>query len=280
MEKSLEEKVLDKIVEKAEIEVACDKIRKKSKVDKKKYVYFIQEITSKFIKIGFAASVASRKAIIQSSNPHEVIILGIMEGGAKEEAIIHEQFSHLRIRGEWYKSNEDLLNFIKHNSITGPIPVNLNKKVLQFNDKKTKAGEECKDLIKLADAAKMDDSENEELISIDTAAAMLGVSKQTVRNWEEKGRIIAERSTGNHRRYKKTAIFDFKKQQMGGFEFVISDITPTILLNYTKLFLSNFDLTENITITARQDSVNEKMILSIDSLDKLNTFTKSFNIMP
>lgn len=44
------------------------------------------------------------------------------------------------------------------------------------------------------------------LYTIEEASNMLGVSKETLRRWERKGKITSERTQGKHRRYKKETI--------------------------------------------------------------------------
>lgn len=39
------------------------------------------------------------------------------------------------------------------------------------------------------------------LLSIQEAAFEMGVSKETLRNWERKGILVSYRTVGNHRRY-------------------------------------------------------------------------------
>lgn len=41
-----------------------------------------------------------------------------------------------------------------------------------------------------------------EFITPKKAAALLGVSQNTLRNWEVAGKIVAIKTLGNHRRYK------------------------------------------------------------------------------
>ena len=53
-------------------------------------------------------------------------------------------------------------------------------------------------LINLRDAAAM--------LGVRDAAAMLGVHPDTLRRWDDEGRLVAERTLGNHRRYKLSVI--------------------------------------------------------------------------
>lgn len=45
-------------------------------------------------------------------------------------------------------------------------------------------------------------SVKEKLINIENAAEMLGVSKDTLRNWDKNGKLKSQRTEGNHRRYR------------------------------------------------------------------------------
>jgi excisionase family DNA binding protein len=47
------------------------------------------------------------------------------------------------------------------------------------------------------------------MLSISQAAQILGVSLDTLRDWDESGRLRAERSSGGHRRYQPQAIVDY-----------------------------------------------------------------------
>lgn len=77
-----------------------------------KVVYFIQGETNPLIKIGIASDLNSRLSGIQTGNPDRLKVLATIPGGKEEEKIIHNKFSHLRIRGEWYKPEPDLLSYI------------------------------------------------------------------------------------------------------------------------------------------------------------------------
>ncbi len=49
-------------------------------------------------------------------------------------------------------------------------------------------------------------SKADRLLNLRDAAAMLGVHPDTLRRWDGEGRLVAERTLGNHRRYKLSAI--------------------------------------------------------------------------
>lgn len=54
---------------------------------------------------------------------------------------------------------------------------------------------------------------NEEFLSIQSAAELLGVSPTTLRRWEEKGVLIPERTFGNQRRYALSVLKAFNKKE-------------------------------------------------------------------
>lgn len=54
------------------------------------------------------------------------------------------------------------------------------------------------------------------LISLKKAAQMLGVSEQTLRNWDNQGKLKALRTPGNARRYEEETIKNFIEDMRGG----------------------------------------------------------------
>ena len=122
------------------------------------------------------------------------------------------------------------------------------------------------------------DEEGEKLISIDEAASMLGISHQSLRNWEEKGKIVPQRTEKGHRRYTKAQIMEVRRQQMKDPEFLLPNVSPNDIIDMVQKLLVNFDPLEKVNVTVKQDSFLGNVKLTIDSTDGLNTITKSFNI--
>jgi len=54
---------------------------------------------------------------------------------------------------------------------------------------------------------------NNDLITIKKASEMLNVSTQTLRRWDESGRLVSVRGKNNYRYYKKEDIEEYKKKQ-------------------------------------------------------------------
>jgi hypothetical protein len=79
--------------------------------DDTRSVYFVE--ANGFIKIGFTADMERRMCALASSSPHPTTLLHRMPGTRDHEIDLHRQFAHLRVRGEWFRSDPELLEFIE-----------------------------------------------------------------------------------------------------------------------------------------------------------------------
>lgn len=82
-------------------------------------IYFLRRIESDgAIKIGFTSSFKFREYAL-SREHGKLELLGMLEGGRKEEQALHRQFTSARItpRGEWFRATEELLTFIKNDTV-------------------------------------------------------------------------------------------------------------------------------------------------------------------
>ena len=82
------------------------------------YVYFILNYDSKAVKIGIAKNVQRRIDSIQTSSPSELELLGKIKAKSDSKArelekSLHKTFDKYHIRGEWFKANVELLNYIQ-----------------------------------------------------------------------------------------------------------------------------------------------------------------------
>jgi Meiotically up-regulated gene 113 len=77
-------------------------------------VYFLQHETGGLIKIGVSVHVPSRVASLnaQTHDPRYRVLAIIPGGGTLYERIFHDEFAHLREHGEWFRAEQDLLDFI------------------------------------------------------------------------------------------------------------------------------------------------------------------------
>ena len=73
-------------------------------------VYFMG--CERFVKIGMAADPRRRMQDHQISVPFKLKMLAIIEGGMEEENKLHAQFKHLHERGEWFRLEGDLADYI------------------------------------------------------------------------------------------------------------------------------------------------------------------------
>ena len=91
----------------------------------RKGVYFVQ--SGGFIKIGVAFDVRARWAGERTDNPHPVERLGYIPVRGDTctmayalERELHERFASYRHRGEWFRANAGLLEFIHDNAKPWP----------------------------------------------------------------------------------------------------------------------------------------------------------------
>ena len=74
-------------------------------------IYFIG-CNDQYVKIGVSGSPYSRIDELQVGNPYDLTILKTVDVSNKAEAYLHNKFSHLHHRGEWFNLNSDLREYI------------------------------------------------------------------------------------------------------------------------------------------------------------------------
>ena len=78
---------------------------------RKEYVYFIQDMGTGYVKIGYAKyNPFQRISSIQTSTPNKIEIKGIIQGTLVLEQALHSMFYRLKVRNEWFK--KDVLSFL------------------------------------------------------------------------------------------------------------------------------------------------------------------------
>jgi hypothetical protein len=80
----------------------------------KKFTYLMLNTRNGFYKIGESNLPKFREKTLQSEEP-EVEIYASFTSEICNEKILHERFSHKRIRGEWFSLTHEDLNYIKNN---------------------------------------------------------------------------------------------------------------------------------------------------------------------
>lgn len=71
-------------------------------------VYFARR--GRLIKIGHSRNVPDRMMHLGAK------LIGAVPGDRKMEIELHKRFAHLRVRGEWFRPNEELLAFIRNDA--------------------------------------------------------------------------------------------------------------------------------------------------------------------
>ena len=66
-------------------------------------IYFIQNKTTGDIKIGYSKNPKKRLTGLQTATPHDLTILGVVQGGLDDEAAFHQRFAGSALKGEWLK---------------------------------------------------------------------------------------------------------------------------------------------------------------------------------
>jgi T5orf172 domain len=81
------------------------------------FIYFILNEDSNAIKIGRAKDLAKRMNALQTSSPAKLkLVKSVQVEGVKEahelEQSLHKQFNEIRLAGEWFKAEANLLEYI------------------------------------------------------------------------------------------------------------------------------------------------------------------------
>ena len=83
----------------------------------KRVVYFVartpRPVVGELVKIGMASNMAARFSALQSSQPETIYLLATIPGGLTVERRLHRVYSHLRERGEWFRVDPELAEFIE-----------------------------------------------------------------------------------------------------------------------------------------------------------------------
>jgi DNA-binding transcriptional ArsR family regulator len=83
-------------------------------------VYFIRELVSGHVKIGWTSGrPQSRLRTLQVAHPHDLVLLGYIPGDKATERALHEKYAHLRLRGEWFRYDDDLRALVESQPVPG-----------------------------------------------------------------------------------------------------------------------------------------------------------------
>lgn len=77
-------------------------------------VYFIRSGVDGPVKIGFASDPEDRLKTLQTGHPEKLKILAVLpDRTLHDETALHHRFTHLKMRGEWFRPGPDLLKYIE-----------------------------------------------------------------------------------------------------------------------------------------------------------------------
>jgi Meiotically up-regulated gene 113 len=74
-------------------------------------VYFVR--AGDAVKIGRTGNLAARLKALATGSAVALELLAAVPGGARLEARLHRRWRHLRLRGEWFRADEELLRSIR-----------------------------------------------------------------------------------------------------------------------------------------------------------------------
>jgi predicted GIY-YIG superfamily endonuclease len=83
------------------------------------FVYFILNEDSNAIKIGKAKDVNKRLKTLQTSSPAELKLIKSVQTAGEAKALeleksLHEEFQVIRLNGEWFRAEQNLLTYIEN----------------------------------------------------------------------------------------------------------------------------------------------------------------------
>ncbi len=86
----------------------------KAKTPKKepKWVYFARAGRGNRVKIGTTSSVTSRMKALSHPLVGKLRVIGVVPGGYEVEARMHQRFAEYRIKGEWFRLEDELAEFV------------------------------------------------------------------------------------------------------------------------------------------------------------------------
>lgn len=74
-------------------------------------IYFIQQGDDGPVKIGYATVIEKRLRALQSASPHQLKVIGSMQGSVIDERKLHIQFSKHRLQGEWFEPDIEIIKY-------------------------------------------------------------------------------------------------------------------------------------------------------------------------
>jgi hypothetical protein len=76
-------------------------------------VYFIQQLESRAIKIGWTVNFRNRLRALRAMNGGSISVLLVTNGNRETELELHQRWQGYRLHGEWFKPNREILGYIQ-----------------------------------------------------------------------------------------------------------------------------------------------------------------------
>jgi hypothetical protein len=74
-------------------------------------VYFVEDRGGR-VKIGYSSDPLSRIMALQTAHATRLSVIRLIDGGRPTEKWLHGRFAHLRVKGEWFDFNEDMMTVV------------------------------------------------------------------------------------------------------------------------------------------------------------------------
>jgi len=75
-------------------------------------IYFIQSC-NRYVKIGTSFSLEERVKGLQTASPKKLKVKAVLDGGFQTESELHKLFERAHVRGEWFKTTEEVKWYIR-----------------------------------------------------------------------------------------------------------------------------------------------------------------------
>jgi len=95
-------------------------------------IYFIGSLESGTVKIGKSNNPEKRLTELQTANPHKLVLYGVIDDVTPDlENTLHEILSDIRLKGEWFKLTDKLIQFMvsKTDKISYDYKINRSKTI-------------------------------------------------------------------------------------------------------------------------------------------------------
>lgn len=94
------------------------------KKDINTYVYFILNENDGLVKIGYSKNPWSRCKQLQTGNGNKLKLIYYVFGDKDVEYAMHLRFKDFKVRGEWFKYNDVIKNWIRLDRLTREVMIN------------------------------------------------------------------------------------------------------------------------------------------------------------